>query len=245
MYRDLKPENVLLDGDGHVRLSDFGLAKGSVTAIDAGGTTFCGTPSYMAPEVLLGTGHGVAVDWWSFGTLVYEMLCGGPPFYQRNLHAMYRDILSAELRLGPHLGRAAKALLKGLLARDPLRRLGAKGAAQVRKAAFFRGLDFTRVLHRAYTPAWRPTLVGASPSVQSLDTSNFDAAFTDEDPHDDHAVPSTAAVGGVVAPAPAAPYRPPDSGGGVGGGGIEQHQMFAAWRYAREEPPSERQRRRG
>ena len=98
VYRDLKPENVLLDGEGHVRLSDFGLAKQIEGALDAGGSTFCGTPSYMAPEVLLGTGHGIAVDWWSFGTLIYETLAGAPPFYSRNLHEMYRKILCGDLR---------------------------------------------------------------------------------------------------------------------------------------------------
>ena len=184
VYRDLKPENVLLDAEGHVRLSDFGLAKFDVTALDAGGTTFCGTPSYMAPEVLLGTGHGVAVDFWSLGTLIFEMLSGAPPFYSKNLHAMYRQILGADLRIGPHVGRAARSLLEGLLVRDPLQRLGAKGGAkQIQAHTFFRGLDFARVLLYGYAPPFKPTLVGASPSAQALDLSNFDAEFTGLDPN--------------------------------------------------------------
>ena len=67
-YRDLKPENVLMDAEGHLALSDFGLAKEAVSKLPGGASTFCGSPSYMAPEVLLGTGHGFAVDWWAFGT---------------------------------------------------------------------------------------------------------------------------------------------------------------------------------
>jgi serine/threonine protein kinase len=209
VYRDLKPENVLLNGNGHVCLSDFGLAKAAVTALDSGGVTFCGTPSYMAPEVLLGTGHGIAVDWWSFGTLIFEMIAGAPPFYSRNLHVMYRSILGGELRWPGCIGRAARALLEGLLDRDPLRRLGAKGSAQVQRAAFFRGLDFARVLARGYTPPFKPTLIGQSPSAQALDTSNFDSEFTALDPHgsfsgdppgDDHpphdGTPPPAAAGG-------------------------------------------------
>ena len=146
MYRDLKPENILLDAEGHVCLSDFGLAKEAVTSLDNGASTFCGTPSYMAPEVLLGTGHSFPVDWWSFGTLLYEMLVGAPPFYSRNLHSMYRAILYApaallvrlpararlpahrrcapsfphrygELKLPNALPRAARTLLEGLLRR--------------------------------------------------------------------------------------------------------------------------------
>jgi len=108
VYRDLKPENILLDADGHVALSDFGLAKEAITSLAGGASTFCGSPSYLAPEVLLGTGHGFPVDWWSFGTLLYEMLVGVPPFYSRNLHAMYRAILHGDLRVPRFVGGAAR-----------------------------------------------------------------------------------------------------------------------------------------
>ena len=107
VYRDLKPENVMLDAEGHVRITDFGLAKDGVTSPDAsGGTkTFCGTPEYLAPELLQDTGHGFAVDWWSFGTLLFEMMCGVPPFYDHNVRVMYEKILSAPLRFPPHLSK--------------------------------------------------------------------------------------------------------------------------------------------
>ena len=90
IYRDLKPENILLDLKGHLRLTDFGLSKDNIMGAGAaGGTkTFCGTPEYLAPEILENKGHGKAVDWWSFGTLVYEMICGLPPFYDTNVQRM-------------------------------------------------------------------------------------------------------------------------------------------------------------
>jgi hypothetical protein len=97
IYRDLKPENVLLDNDGNVRLTDFGLSKEGVSDHSSGANSFCGTPEYIAPEVLLRQGHGRAVDWWSLGALLFEMISGLPPFYSKNRETMFQKIMSAEL----------------------------------------------------------------------------------------------------------------------------------------------------
>lgn len=97
VYRDLKPENVLLDEAGNIRLTDFGLSKEGVKDHSTGATSFCGTPEYIAPEVLLRQGHGRAVDWWSLGALLYEMLTGLPPFYSRNREVMFEKIMKAQL----------------------------------------------------------------------------------------------------------------------------------------------------
>jgi protein-serine/threonine kinase len=88
IYRDLKPENILLDEDGHIRLTDFGLSKHKDVAY-----SFCGTPEYLAPEVIKGVGHGVEVDWWTLGCLIYEMVVGRPPFQEKNLSALYKMII--------------------------------------------------------------------------------------------------------------------------------------------------------
>merc|ERR1740123_1701446 len=124
VYRDLKPENVLLDARGHVRLTDFGLSKGGVTLHAKGAHSFCGTPEYLAPEILARRGHGRAVDWWSLGALLYEMLTGLPPFYCRDREKLFEKIRKSDLTYPRHLSIPAVTVLRGLLTRDPKRRLG-------------------------------------------------------------------------------------------------------------------------
>ena len=179
LHRDLKPENILLDEVGHICLTDFGLSKESVATVNAA-KTFCGTPEYLAPEILQGVGHGKPVDWWSLGTLVFEMLTGLPPFYSRNINHMYEKILKAELRCPSYLPADVKGLIEGLLIRDPVKRLGS-GPGDIKELeanAFFKDLDFKKVEAKEYTPIYKPNIGNLT------DTGNFDPQFTAELPVD-------------------------------------------------------------
>eukprot|EP01050_Picozoa_sp_SAG11_P017177 SAG11_NODE_2444_length_3354_cov_2.476498_5_plen_284_part_00 len=139
IYRDLKPENVLLGADGYLCLTDFGLSKEGIDGETEGANSFCGTPEYVAPEVLKeGSEHGKAVDWWAMGTLLYEMLHGLPPFYSQNTAEMYEKIASAELIFPAHFSGDARACLSGMLERDPTTRFA---AAQIRSHSWFSGVE--------------------------------------------------------------------------------------------------------
>ncbi|CAO3642290.1 unnamed protein product [Mucor hiemalis] len=175
IYRDLKPENILIDYNGHIALCDFGLCKLNMTETKRT-NTFCGTPEYLAPELLLGEGYTKNVDWWTLGVLLYEMLTGLPPFYDENTNEMYRKILQQELRFPDDMSDAASSLLSGLLNRDPNARLGNRGTDEIRNHEFFRSIDWNKLMKKAVQPPFKP-------SVQNVyDTTNFDDEFTSEQP---------------------------------------------------------------
>uniref|UniRef100_A0A3Q3C4X3 Protein kinase domain-containing protein n=1 Tax=Haplochromis burtoni TaxID=8153 RepID=A0A3Q3C4X3_HAPBU len=172
LCRDLKPENILLDSEGHVMLTDFGLCKEGVAT---GGVmhTFCGTPEYLAPEVLHGHPYSPAVDWWGLGTVAYEMICGLPPFYSRSKLQMFQNILHGPLQLRSDISKAACSLLEGLLEKDVSRRLGAScDIAELQEHPFFASIDWDDLLARKIRPPFIPKVAGP------WDVSYIDPAFT-------------------------------------------------------------------
>ena len=176
IYRDIKPENILIGEDGYLKLIDFGMAK--FLKQDEKATSFCGTPEYLAPEVITGEGHNRAADWWSFGILIFEMLCGIPPFYCDNTEKMYDLITRAELRFPKKipLSENAKDLIKKLLVKKQDSRLGAvNGFDEIRNHPFFSNFDFQALLARKLRPPYKPVL------KDKLDVGNFDEEFTSED----------------------------------------------------------------
>ena len=176
VYRDIKPENILIGEDGYLKLIDFGMAKmlkGNEKAM-----SFCGTPEYLAPEIITGEGHNRAADWWSYGILLFEMLCGIPPFYCENTERMYDLITNAELRFPKRiqLSENAKDLIKKLLIKKQDKRLGVeKGFEEIKSHPFFQGFDFNALLAKKLEAPFIPVL------KDSLDVGNFDEEFTSEE----------------------------------------------------------------
>ena len=143
VYRDLKPENILMDEYGNVYLTDFGMAK----MLPEGETTesFVGTPEYLAPEIIFRTGHNIMADWWSFGILIYEMIIGKTPFYNRNPQLMYELIQRGDLHFPRQsaISRDAQDIIIKLLEKNPTKRLGIRGTEQVKSHKFFERINWT------------------------------------------------------------------------------------------------------
>jgi len=154
IYRDLKPENLLLTDDGHICMTDFGISKEGVTCEDDRTSTFCGTPEYLAPEILQGVPYGKAIDWWSLGTLMYEMLAGLPPFYSKDVQLMYKKILTTELKMPEGASPEARSLLAGLLERDPAKRL--QDPKVIKSHAFFKTILWDKMIAKELPPPYVP-----------------------------------------------------------------------------------------
>uniref|UniRef100_A0A8B9R869 Serine/threonine-protein kinase Sgk1 n=1 Tax=Astyanax mexicanus TaxID=7994 RepID=A0A8B9R869_ASTMX len=171
VYRDLKPENILLDFQGHIVLTDFGLCKEGISQADTT-TTFCGTPEYLAPEVLRKQPYDNTVDWWCLGSVLYEMLYGLPPFYSRDTHEMYENILHKELPMRPGASTTAWSILQGLLEKDNTRRLGYRDDFnEVKSHDFFSSINWDDLEQKKIPPPFNPSV---------YDISNFDPEFTEE-----------------------------------------------------------------
>ncbi|CAI5701436.1 unnamed protein product [Peronospora effusa] len=175
-YRDLKPENILVEASGHLRITDFGLSKLNVVS-DKGAQTLVGSPEYLAPEVYNLQKYGYAVDWWSLGVFIYEMLTGVHPFFDDNREVMVKKIMTpgwVSTRMPPEMPPEAASLISGLLTFNPSERLGSRGAHELRDHAFFAGVSWDERVRREVAPPWRPVV------QDELDVGNFDAEFTSE-----------------------------------------------------------------
>ncbi|XP_062980396.1 RAC-gamma serine/threonine-protein kinase isoform X1 [Elgaria multicarinata webbii] len=193
VYRDLKLENLMLDKDGHIKITDFGLCKEGITDA-ATMKTFCGTPEYLAPEVLEDNDYGRAVDWWGLGVVMYEMMCGRLPFYNQDHEKLFELILMEDIKFPRTLSSDAKSLLSGLLIKDPNKRLGGgpDDAKEIMRHSFFAGVNWqdvydkkvvlkshvlvphflTRVLQKLLVPPFKPQV------TSETDTRYFDEEFT-------------------------------------------------------------------
>uniref|UniRef100_M4A1N5 Protein kinase C n=1 Tax=Xiphophorus maculatus TaxID=8083 RepID=M4A1N5_XIPMA len=185
VYRDLKLDNILLDADGHCKLADFGMCKeGILNGVTT--TTFCGTPDYIAPEILQELDYGPSVDWWALGVLMYEMMAGQPPFEADNEDDLFESILHDDVLYPVWLSKEAVSILRAFMTKSPNKRLGcvtAQGCEDAIKVhPFFREIDWMLLDQRKIKPPFKPLQRLKSNQKTKRDVNNFDQDFTREEP---------------------------------------------------------------
>lgn len=173
IYRDLKLDNIMLDKDGHIKIADFGMCKENVFAENKA-STFCGTPDYIAPEILNGHKYTFSVDWWSFGVLLYEMLIGQSPFHGDDEDELFESIRVDTPHYPRWITKESKDLLEKLFDRDSTKRLGVTG--NIKLHPFFKVINWTALEKKEVEPPFKPKV--KSPN----DHSNFDREFLSEKP---------------------------------------------------------------
>ncbi|KAM9858650.1 serine/threonine-protein kinase N2-like [Aulostomus maculatus] len=173
IYRDLKLDNLLMDADGFVKITDFGLCKEGMGHGDRT-STFCGTPEFLAPEVLTDDNYTRAVDWWGMGVLIYEMLVGESPFPGEDEEEVFDSIVNDDVQYSVSLPPDAIAIIQKLLKKNPLKRLGAgeRDANELKGEKFYETIDWEALLAKKVTPPFLPSI------KESVDVSNFDSEFT-------------------------------------------------------------------
>ena len=175
LYRDLKPENVLIDAEGYIKIADFGLSKLNIDKSDT--KTICGTPEYLAPEVIQKVGYNRPVDWWTLGSFIYEMLVGCPPFYLSNREQLFEKIKHVNPSYPYFLSTSVRRLLEQLLEKNPEKRLGNKvGAAEIKKHPWFAGINWNDFLEKKVPAPLKPRC------EKNFGLNNFASEFTDLPP---------------------------------------------------------------
>ncbi|XP_061752387.1 serine/threonine-protein kinase N2-like isoform X2 [Nerophis ophidion] len=177
IYRDLKLDNLLMDADGFVKMTDFGLCKEGMSHGDRT-STFCGTPEFLAPEVLTDEDYTRAVDWWGMGVLIYEMLVGESPFLGEDEEEVFDSIVNNDVHYPASLPPDAVAIMQKLLKKNPLKRLGAgeRDANELKGETFFQEVEWEALLAKKVKPPFLPSI------KDSADVSNFDSDFTSLQP---------------------------------------------------------------